>query len=106
MNVGSRIRELRLNRKLRMVELADKSFISQSFLSDIERNKTQPSLETLFSICHALDISVGDFFGGQPGSSSIEDLSAVEQNIIDLLSKLPPNEKRALFLYLNERLKN
>lgn len=65
MNVGSRIRNLRELKQLSVTELAKNAFISQPYLSDIERGRTFPSLDTLKTICNVLDISLGDFFGDQ-----------------------------------------
>ncbi|MDP4086566.1 MAG: helix-turn-helix transcriptional regulator [Bacillota bacterium] len=112
MNVGKRIRELRKIKEITATELAEKSFISQSYLSDIERERTKPSLDTLFSICHALNITVADFFGKSFELEIDEQLRLIEYKSTDtrimfeLIHKLPENEKRAMISYLNERLKN
>lgn len=64
MNIGKRIRNLRNAKDLGVTELANKSFISQSYLSDIEAGRTTPSLDKLSIICNSLGISLSDFFGG------------------------------------------
>lgn len=65
MDIGTRIRNLRELKQLSITELAKKSFISQPYLSDIERGRNFPSLDKLKTICNALDISLGEFFGDQ-----------------------------------------
>ena len=39
-------------------EVAEKADISNNFYSNIERGKTKPSVETVFKICRALDLSL------------------------------------------------
>ncbi|WP_229672157.1 helix-turn-helix domain-containing protein [Pullulanibacillus camelliae] len=63
MNIGMRIQNIRKSKNLKVTELAKMAYISQPYLSDIERGRTTPSLDKLQTICEALDISLGDFFG-------------------------------------------
>lgn len=53
--IGSNIRKERRQKHIRQTELAKNSGISNSYLSDIENNRTIPSLKTLLRICTALD---------------------------------------------------
>lgn len=111
LNIGKRIKELRKLKNIKSIELADKSYISQSFLSDIENNRAKPSLDTLFSICEGLDVSLPVFFSVAPESSVEEQLNLVDyiskdtKTMIELIDKLPNNEKKALIVFLTERLK-
>ena len=57
-NVGSKLRELRLRRKLGVRELADRSGISHSTISLIERDKISPSLDTLSAVLDASGITL------------------------------------------------
>ncbi|MEI3614040.1 helix-turn-helix domain-containing protein [Pseudogracilibacillus sp. SO30301A] len=66
MNIGKRIKNIRLSKGMNASQLANKAFISQSYLSDIEAGRTAPSLDKLFTICEALDISLSEFFGDVP----------------------------------------
>lgn len=54
---GNIIRDIRKHRNLSLQELAQKTELSVSYLSEIERNKKQPSLETIEKIANALNIS-------------------------------------------------
>ncbi len=56
--IGGRIREERLKRNLKQCELAGKAKISNSYLSDIEVGRTDPSLKTLERIAKALEMDV------------------------------------------------
>lgn len=99
MNIGNRIRELRLAKGLKVIELAQKAHISQPYLSDIEKGRTTPSIDKLTSICEALNISLGEFFG-QP-----TDLPPDLLQLIETAKKLTPEERKALNEYLQIRLK-
>src|SRR5699024_12387959 len=55
-----------MSKEMSITELANKAFISRSYLSDIERGRTMPSLDKLNIICENLDISLSDFFAGVP----------------------------------------
>jgi len=61
-NIGTKLRELRLRRKLGVRELADRSGVSHSTISLIERDKISPSVDTLNAILDALGITLIVFF--------------------------------------------
>ncbi|MGB9662081.1 MAG: helix-turn-helix domain-containing protein [Moorellaceae bacterium] len=56
MNLGSTIRNFREEKGYSLEELARKSQISPSYLSEIERGRKRPSLKTLDKICSALNL--------------------------------------------------
>ena len=60
--VGKRIKELRLSKDLKLVEVAIKSSVSKGLLSRIENGRTIPSLPVLFSIINALNENPTTFF--------------------------------------------
>lgn len=60
MSIGEKIKSYRKAKKLTQVELAKKSNISRSYLTDIENDRYNPSIETLKSIAKSLEISLGD----------------------------------------------
>ena len=109
MNIGKRIKMLRKLKKMTSKQLADKSFISQSFLSDIENDKAKPSIDTLFSICNVLEISPAAFFSisvdVKEQLRSMDYISNETKLLIELINQLPDSEKMALINYLSERLK-
>lgn len=59
MNVGEKIRKERINKNIKQVELAKEVGISNTFLSDIETGRGNPSIETLKKISDALEINCG-----------------------------------------------
>ncbi len=52
------IKNKREKLKLSQHQLAKKLGITQTFLSEIERGRKNPSLEQFFKICEALDIKL------------------------------------------------
>ena len=56
--IGDKIRELREKRKLTQIELAKLAGISNTYLSDIERGRVNPSLKTLDKLARALGIKI------------------------------------------------
>ena len=62
MDIGQRIRELRVSRDLTLEELADRCELTKGFLSQLENNVNTPSIQTLEDITEVLGISMSDFF--------------------------------------------
>lgn len=61
--LGNKIKKLRLQKKLSLRELSEKIDISISFLSDIENNRSRPSLERLIDLSKGLETSVAYLVG-------------------------------------------
>ncbi len=72
MNIGPKIRRLRKLRGLTIEELADKAELTKGFISQLERNKTVPSVVTLKQILDVLGVDLSSFFS---------DISEREKNI-------------------------
>lgn len=62
MEVGKRIRQLRLKNGLTLEELANRAEITKGFLSQIERDLTSPSITTLNYLVEALGLTMEKFF--------------------------------------------
>jgi transcriptional regulator with XRE-family HTH domain len=60
--VGRKIRQLRRQRKLTQVELAEKIGVHQSDLSRMEQGEYKVGLDTLLKILQTFDLTIGDFF--------------------------------------------
>jgi serine/threonine-protein kinase RsbW len=57
MDIGVRLREVRILRGISLRNLARKIGVSASFISQVEQNKCQPSLETLRRISEVLEVN-------------------------------------------------
>ena len=62
MDIGRKLKELRLSNDLTLEELASRSELTKGFLSQVERNLTSPSVSTLEDILEALGTSLSEFF--------------------------------------------
>ena len=62
MNIGGKIKRLRIANQLTLEELANRSELTKGFLSQVERNLTSPSIATLEDILEALGTTLHDFF--------------------------------------------
>jgi len=61
-NVGERIRQLRLGLGLSVRTLATKTEVSPSLISQVEHGHVTPSIGSLERIAMALEVSLGTFF--------------------------------------------
>lgn len=62
MDIGSKLKELRVLKGLTQEELADRAELSKGFISQVERDLTSPSIATLMDILQCLGTSIGEFF--------------------------------------------
>ena len=62
MEIGNKIRRIRLQRGLTQEELADRCELSKGFISLLERDLTSPSLDTLADILESLGTDLTTFF--------------------------------------------
>lgn len=62
MDIGSKIRELRILNGLTQEELADRSELSKGFISQLENDVTSPSISTLEDILQCLGMTISEFF--------------------------------------------
>ena len=62
MTLGEKLKGIRAARTLSLEELAKKTNLTRSFLSQIEKNRTSPSISSLIRIAAALEVRVGDLF--------------------------------------------
>lgn len=61
-DIGARIRQLRVKYDLTLEELASRTELTKGFLSQLERNLTSPSIQTLEDIAEALGVTMSEFF--------------------------------------------
>jgi len=62
MNIGNKIKELRIEKNLTQEELANRAELSKGFISQLERNLTSPSIATLIDILQCLGTNLTEFF--------------------------------------------
>lgn len=62
MDIGKRMKELRIQYGLTQQELADRSELTKGFISQLERNQNTPSVGTLLDIIQCLGTTPAEFF--------------------------------------------
>ena len=66
--LGQQIRQLRKARNMTLADLAGRTGMSLSYLSQVERSISDPSVVALYEISRALDVNISWFFAnGDPG---------------------------------------
>src|SRR3972149_1449664 len=78
LSLGARLRRLRLERGLTMKEVARRAALTESFISQLERDRVNPSVASLQRLTAALGTPLGRLFdeaappegrGGRPGAA-------------------------------------
>ena len=86
MEIGEKIRRLRLQRGLTQEELADRCELSKGFISLLERDLTSPSIATLTDILECLGSDLPAFFSEQKDEKLVftEDDTYVKEDAEEL----------------------
>lgn len=66
MSLGERIKNIRKSRGLTQGQLSAKANISRSYLADVERDRYNPSVDTLTTIATALNVSPSMLLNSEP----------------------------------------
>ena len=61
MDIGAKIKRIRLSNQLTLEELANRSELTKGFLSQLERDLTSPSVATLENLLEALGTNLKEF---------------------------------------------
>ena len=92
--VGDRLRFFREQKQISTNKLANLAGISQSYVRDIELGNKNPTIEIIFQLCRALDISLKDFFDDETKLLSNDPLIA-------RIYRLNTAQREALLTFLN-----
>ncbi len=101
MNIARRITELREEQGFSMRKLAERSGVSQSFISSIESGQKQPTLDSLVKLADGLGITLIELLGGEPAAKSLP------PNLQDLLAnarQLTPTQLESLNQFVRSML--
>lgn len=95
MEIGSKIRELRLENSLTQEELANRVELTKGYISQLENDLTSPSIETLMDILEVLGTNISEFFSGtideKVSYKESEFFEKVDQNLKHKISWIVPN---------------
>ncbi len=92
-NLGARLRDVRLRSGRSLREVARQLSVSPSFVSQLENGKSQPSVATLYALSQLLDVSIDELFAVHV----IDDVSGAAQPLRavpatkDLVHASPPD---------------
>ena len=87
--IGEKIRRLRIEKQLTQEELANRCELSKGFISQVENDLTSPSIATLIDILEILGTNLREFFSDaseEKGTFTYEDMFETENE--DLKYKL------------------
>jgi len=94
MKIGERIRNLRQLSNLTQEELAERAGLTKGFISQVERDLTSISLDSLIQILGALDEDISEFFRDSTGEEKIvyreDDRVTIEKEKIQRFELLVP----------------
>ena len=111
MEIGEKIRSLRLKLGLTQEELAERSDLTKGFISQLERDLTSPSVDSLNDLLNALGTDMATFFMDKPSVKEIftkddyqssEDLS-MNSTITWLVPKSQVNTMEPVIITLNQK---
>lgn len=96
MNIGTKIKDLRLKKYLTQEELADRCELTKGYISQLENDLASPSISTLGDILTALGSTFGEFFNEEeelPLRYKPEDCFEKTEDDIAVRWLVPSNEK-------------
>jgi transcriptional regulator with XRE-family HTH domain len=108
MEIGRKIKRLRQEKMLTQEELADRTELSKSFISQVERDLTSPSIATLVDILQALGTDLREFFNDEKDTQVVFNDSDYFEKIDDLGNKtewIIPNVQKNMMEPLRVTLK-
>ena len=105
-DVGERLREIRQQRRETLRTVADRSGLSESFLSQVERGRSNASIASLRRIAEALGVTVADLFEPNgPRSARVlrrSDRPALNFGVLGRKLLLTPRPMQALEVFVGE----
>ena len=99
MDIGKRLKSLRMKNGLTLEELASRCELSKGFLSQLERNLTSPSISTLEDITEVLGVELQDFFKEEKEEKikfSSQDYFVDEKENMSITWLIPDAQKREM----------
>jgi len=111
MNIGEKLRRLRLQRNLTQEEMADRCELSKGFISQVERDLASPSIATLTDMLECLGSNLQEFFSEKVAEKPVysqsdmfvkEDEELLRGSITWLIPSAQKNEMEPILVELGE----
>ena len=112
MDIGKKLKELRIQNDLTLNDLASRCELTKGFLSQVEHNLTMPSIATLADIVEALGSNLSEFFREEEEKQIVftaQDFFEDEQEDYKIEWVIPnaqKNEMEPILLTLHPRCKS
>jgi len=97
-DIGEKIKQLRIKMNLTQEELANRCELSKGFISQLERNLTSPSIATLTDILEALGDNLKNFFSDSESDEIVfheDDMFVQEDHVLNhIIHWIVPNAQK------------
>lgn len=80
--LGRTVHRLRKMHNLSLSELADRSGVAKSIISQIERNETNPTLATIWRLSHAFDVTIEQVLAGISDEPFLEKTTRIDTPVV------------------------
>ena len=109
MEIGAKLKGLRLRRGLTQEELADRCELSKGFISQVERDQASPSIATLTDLLECLGSTLKEFFSDDGNEKTVytrsdmfvkEDADALRGRITWLVPNAQKNSMEPILVEL------
>ncbi|HXB94652.1 MAG TPA: XRE family transcriptional regulator [Puia sp.] len=87
--IGDKIKKKRTGKNVTVEQLANKAGVSKGLISQIENNRTVPSLPVLFNIIHSLEEDLRTFFEDMHDSSGNNHILIIRKGQEKMFTKEP-----------------
>lgn len=98
MEIGTKIKELRIQKGLTQEELADRAELSKGFISQLERDLTSPSIATLVDILQCLGSDLKDFFQDEASTQIVfkdaDYFEKIDESLRNKIEWIIPNAQK------------
>lgn len=71
MEIGDKLRNLRVQKNLTQEELGERTDLTKGYISQLERDLSSPSMETFFNILEVLGVTPEEFFKHKPQGQKV-----------------------------------
>ena len=105
-NLGERLKNLRINYNLTQKELSSKLHISASTIGMYEQNRRFPDPKTIINIANYFQVSIDYLFGSSTMCINETVLSEQEQYLLNTFNALTRNQKYIILGKISEMLEN
>ncbi len=93
MDIGKRLNEIRLSKKISIYKLSQESMVSESHIRNLERGVKSATVETLEMLVKHLNMTMSEFFNE---NNDISYLTSSERILLDYYRTLPDETAAAV----------